>query len=498
MDSSFISTFFSAVLFFSFTAAAYSLMMNNRKKSIDGKLPPGPWRLPVIGSMHHLVGSYPLRRLRELAKIHGPLMHVQLGEVSAIIASSPDMAKAVFKTHDLAFASRPKLLIPDIVCYKRSDIVFSPYGDYWRQMRKIVVLELLSNKSVQGFDSIRRDQLSRLLELIRSHEGRPVNLTEMIFRFTSAMTCRSAFGSVFERGDEFITLIKEVLVLLGGFDVADILPSLTLLHGLSPMRRKVMRIHKKVDAILDDVIGEHKKSLASGSTGNGEKGGEDLIDVLLRLKRTGGLQFPITDDNIKAIVFDLFTAGTETSSTTIVWAMVEMMRNPGVLAKAQAEVRGAAGGEVEKLKYMKLVVKETLRLHPPSPLSIPRECMAETEIEGYTIPAKAWIMVNIQSISRDPAYWDDPESFVPERFENSGVDFMGNNFEFLPFGGGRRICPGLSFGLANVYLPLAHLLYHFDWKLPRQAEHARSLDLTESPGITAGKMDDLYLIATAV
>lgn len=198
---------------------------------------------------------------------------------------------------------------------------------------------------------------------------------------------------------------------------------------------------------------------------------------------------------------DLFTAGTETSSTTVVWAMVEMLRNPSILAKAQAEVRQAFKGDfneedVEDLKYLKLVIKETLRLHPPSPLLIPRECREETEINGYKIPPKTWVLVNVWSISRDPAYWDHAESFLPERFENSSIDFSGNNFEFLPFGGGRRICPGMSFGLANVILPLAKLLFHFDWELPQEPQYSKGLDLTESSGITAGKKDDLYLVAT--
>ncbi|RAL52956.1 hypothetical protein DM860_007724 [Cuscuta australis] len=457
-------------------------------------MPPGPRRLPLIGSLHHLVGKYPLHRLRELAKIHGPLMHVQLGEVSAVIASSPSMAKAVFKTHDLAFASRPKLLVPETLFYKRSDIFFCSYGDYWRQVRKIVIVHLLSNKNVKDFGSIRQDEVSRVMELVRSHVGRrrPVNVRKIISRFTSSMTCRAAFGSILKNEDEFITLVDEVVVFLGEFDVADIFPSLKFLHRLSSTRRKLPKIHKRVDAILDDVIDCHKKKKKKlHAAGGGSDDEENLIDYLLRINGADDLHFPITDDNIKAL----------TSAMTLVWAMVEMLRSPNVLAKAQAEVRGATGGirekfDVEELRYMKLVVKETLRLHPALPLSFPRECIEETKVEGYTIPAKTWIMVKLQSISRDPAYWEDAGSFEPERFESSGVDFMGNNFEFLPFGGGRRICPGLSFGLANVYLPLAHLLYHFDWKLPRQAEHARSLDLTELPGIAAGKKDDLYLVPT--
>nr|GLL30076.1 hypothetical protein DM860_007730 [Ipomoea trifida] len=317
------------------------------------------------------------------------------------------------------------------------------------------------------------------------------------------MTCRSAFGCVFKEQDEFIALIKEVLILLGGFDVADIFPSLKFLHGLSSTKRKILRVHNRIDAIVENVIGDHRrrKTLTAGKKVDAG-GSEDLIDVLLRMMDTHeGFQFPITIQNVKAIVFDLFTAGTETSSTTVVWAMVEMLRNPSILTKAQAEVRQAFKGDfneedVEDLKYLKLVIKETLRLHPPSPLLIPRECREETEINGYKIPPKTWVLVNVWSISRDPAYWDHAESFLPERFENNFIDFSGNNFEFLPFGGGRRICPGMSFGLANVILPLAKLLFHFDWKLPQEPQYSKGLDLTESSGITAGKKDDLYLVAT--
>nr|GMD14341.1 premnaspirodiene oxygenase [Ipomoea batatas]GME03086.1 premnaspirodiene oxygenase [Ipomoea batatas]GME13787.1 premnaspirodiene oxygenase [Ipomoea batatas]GME13788.1 premnaspirodiene oxygenase [Ipomoea batatas] len=280
------------------------LVAREQNKWRGKKLPPGPWRLPFLGSMHHLYGgaaSSPLRRLRDLAQKYGPLMHVQLGQVCAVVVSSPDMAKSVLKTHDLAFASRPKMLLADIVSYNRSDIVFCPYGDYWRQMRKICVVEVLSTRNVQGFSTIRRQEVSRLLNFIRLSGGRPVNLTEKVFQFTSSMTCRSAFGCVFKEQDEFIALIKEVLILLGGFDVADIFPSLKFLHGLSKTKRKILRVHNRIDAIVENVIGDHRrrKTLAVDTGGS-----EDLIDVLLRMMDThDGFQFPITIQNVKAIVF---------------------------------------------------------------------------------------------------------------------------------------------------------------------------------------------------
>ncbi|XP_015165524.1 cytochrome P450 71D7-like [Solanum tuberosum] len=370
-------------------------------------------------------------------------------------------------------------------------------------MRKICVMEVLGAKNVRSFSSIRRDEVVRLIDSIQSSSfsGEPVNFTEKIIWFTSSMTCRSAFGQVLKEQEVFIKLIREVISLTEGFDVADIFPSYKFLHGFGGAKKQLLNAHRKVDSIVEDVIKEHKKNLATRKSDD-SIGGEDLVDVLLRLMNDKSLQFPINNDNIKAVIIDLFAAGTETSSTTTVWAMAEMFKNPTLLSKAQAEVREAfrnkvkfGENDVEDLKYLKLVIKETLRIHAPIPLLVPRECREETKINGYTIPMKTKVMVNVWALGRDPKYWDNAESFKPERFEECSMDFVGNNFEFLPFGGGRRICPGISFGLANIYLPLAQLLYHFDWKLPTGIE-PRDLDLIELSRITASRKGDLYLIVT--
>ncbi|CAN4118327.1 unnamed protein product [Withania somnifera] len=468
---------FNFIFLFLFLSFLYLLLGEWKKtRNLNKILPPGPWKLPFLGSVHHLAleGGLPHHALTNLAKKYGPFMHLQLGEITTVVVSSVDMAREVLKTHDLAFASRPKLVSLDIICYKCTDIAFSPYGEYWRQMRKVCVMELLTAKNVRSFSTIRHDEASRLLQIIRSStQGEPINVTEQILWYESSITCKAAFGELLKDQEKFIGIVRELVELAGGFSVADIFPSIKILHVLSGLRSRILKVHKNIDAIVEDVINEHKKNIAGDKKGNGSLGGEDLVDVLLRLMESGELQIPITNDNIKAIMIDLFSAGTETSSTTILWAMTEMMRNPSVLAKAQAEVREALKGKetlnedvIEDLKYLKQVVKETFRLHPPLPLLVPRECREETKINGYTIPLKTRVMVNVWAIGRDPKYWEDAESFMPERFEQSTVDFMGNNFEFLPFGAGRRMCPGISFGLINVHLPLAKFLYHFDWKLP--------------------------------
>ncbi|XP_055818835.1 premnaspirodiene oxygenase-like [Solanum dulcamara] len=486
--------FFNLFSLFLFVFSLFLLIKWKNSNSKTKRLPPGPWKLPLLGSMFHLLGGLPHHVLRDLAKKYGSIMHLQLGEVSLVVVTSPDMAKQVLKTHDLAFATRPTLLAAEIILYKRTDIIFSPYGDYWRQMRKICLIELLSNKNVKSFCSIRQDEVCHMIDFFRSSTGEPVNVTKRIYQFTSSMICRSAFGKVFKEQEELILLVKKVSYLLEGFDVADIFPSLKFLHVLIGRKGKIMNVHHEVDVILENIINEHKN--------NDELGGEGLLAALLRVMKEGGLQFPITNDNIKAVILDMFAGGTETSSTTIDWAMVEMMRNPRVLFKAQAEVRNAFReketfdeNDVEELKYLKLVIKETFRLHPTLPLLAPRECREEVDLNGYTIPLKTKVMVNVWAIGRDPKYWDDVESFKPERFEQISADFVGDNFEFLPFGSGRRMCPGMSFGLANVFLPLAQLLYHFDWKLP-SGINPSDLDLTESAGAASSRKSDLYLIAT--
>lgn len=195
----------------------------------------------------------------------------------------------------------------------------------------------------------------------------------------------------------------------------------------------------------------------------------------------------------------MFSAGTETTSSTIDWAMAELMRNPDVLAKAQQEVRESLKGklrvvesDMQGLKYLKLVIKETLRLHPPIPL-LPRACRGECKVNGYTIPIKSKVMINIWSMGRDPDYWNQPETFQPERFEESSIDFMGNNFEYIPFGAGRRICPGIGFGLANVEYQLGQLLYHFDWEIPSGMSRD-DIDMTETEGIAVSRKNALFLV----
>lgn len=230
-------------------------------------------------------------------------MHLKLGEVSAIVVSSAELAKEVLKVQDPACADRPQTIVSKIMLYDSTDMGFSPYNEYWRQMRKICVLELLSAKNVRSFNSIRQDEASRLIKSIQSSRGEPINLTEKIFSFTSSITCRAAFGKVIRDRDILLSLLKKAVPLTGGFGLVDLFPSFKLLHVISWNKHKLLAMRRKLDVILDAIVDEHRANLAKTHNGNGEFGGEDIVDVLLRIKESGDQDIAITIDNIKAIIF---------------------------------------------------------------------------------------------------------------------------------------------------------------------------------------------------
>ncbi|KAL5714792.1 hypothetical protein ACHQM5_016704 [Ranunculus cassubicifolius] len=460
------------------------------------KLPPGPLKLPLIGNLHKFSMNLPHHSLRDLARIHGPIMSLKLGEISVVVISSPKFVKEMMKTHDDKFLDRPFNTAASIMTYGRRDIAMAPYGDYWRQVRKICALQLFNAKRVQSFWSVREEEVMKLVDWISGNvAGSPINLSEKLFTLTNDMTSRSAFGRMCKDRENFMCLIKEVLEMGSGFSLHDLFPSLKFLEVLSGIKPKLEKMFMKSDKILEDIIKEHKENRSSNE--------EDLVDVLLRVHEDKDLGFPISLENVKAVIFDVFSAGTDTSSTTLEWTFSELLRNPRVMEKVQAEVRQVFSrkkkiiqSDLNELNYLKLVIKECLRLHPPGPLLLPRECREKCEMEEYEIPKGTTVLVNAWAIGRDPEHWKDPESFEPERFQEEQTDYMGTNFKYVPFGAGKRMCPGNLFGIANIELPLALLLYHFNWKLTNGIK-PHQLEMTEGFGTVVRRLNDLHVIPTA-
>ncbi|RCV10273.1 hypothetical protein SETIT_2G099300v2 [Setaria italica] len=480
---------------------AYLLRSPHRRHAAGLRLPPGPWALPVIGHLHHLLlDALPHRKLRDLSRRHGPLMLIRLGELPVVVASSADAAREITKTNDLAFATRPigpatRLALPD----GAEGLIFAPYGDVWRQLRRICTVELLSARRVRSFRAVREQDAGRLLREVAAAAEQAVNLSSCISSYVADSAVRAIMGSRFRDRAEFFRLMEKGIELFSRPSLPDLYPSSRLAMLVSGVPDRMRRVRVEMMAFMDSIIQEHQLSKAD-DTDNKE---EDLLDVLLRIQRDGDLEFPITMDNIKVVIADLFLAGSETSATTLQWAMSELMRNPRVMRQAQDEIRQVLKGQervseasLGELDYFHLVIKETLRLHPPSPLLLPRECRSPCRVLGFDVPVGATVLVNAWAIGRDPVHWDAPEEFAPERFGHgrSSVDLKGTNFEFIPFGAGRRMCPGMMFGLASVEIALASLLYHFDWKLPHGMAAEEAVDMKEVMGVTARRRSDLLLV----
>ena len=255
------------------------------------KLPPGPWKLPLVGNLHQLAGSLPHHALRNLAKKHGPLMYLRIGQIPVIVVSSPDFAKEVLKTHDNIFAFRPRTIFSEILLYACTDIAFSPYGEYWRQLRKICAQELLGPARVQSFKPIREEEACRLVEWIASNDlGSEINLTKRLHYSTYNVTARSAFGNINKGHEEFISLIVKSLEESGGFSLAEMFPSFRFLAVISGARARLEKIKQKASRIMEDIIEDHKikKKLAT----DGEVDiREDLVDVLLKFHERNGHGF---------------------------------------------------------------------------------------------------------------------------------------------------------------------------------------------------------------
>ncbi|KAM3229434.1 hypothetical protein ACQJBY_060349 [Aegilops geniculata] len=472
-------------------------------------LPSPPTRLPIIGHLH-LMGDLPYVSLAGLAAKYGPeLMLVHLGAVPTAVVSSPRTAEAVLRTHDHIFASRPRSMVFDIIMYGQTDSCFAPYGEHFRKARKLVMVHMLNARKIRSQRPAREEEVRLVIgKIAKAAAAREaVDMSELLHSYVNDLVCRAVSGKFSQeegRNKLFRELTDINAALLGGFNILDYFPSLGRFELVCKVAcAKARRLRKRWDLLLDKLIDDHAARMVSreDEAQPEQEEDKDFIDVSLSLQQEYGL----TRDHIKAILIDMFEAGTDTSYMTLEFAMAELIRKPHLMKKLQEEVRRnvtngqemVAEDDLPNMTYLKAVIKETLRLHPPVPLMIPHFSLDACTVDGYTIPANTRVVINAWALGRHSSYWENENEFQPERFMNgAGVDLKPNEFHYLPFGFGRRMCPGVHSASATVETMLANLMYRFDWKLPPGLKE-ENIDMTEVFGITVSRKEKLILVPVA-
>ncbi|CAM0912419.1 unnamed protein product [Alopecurus aequalis] len=477
------TSFLAAVLFL---AATTTLLLRRRRMHTRRyRLPPGPKPWPVIGNLH-LMGALPHRSIRDLSARYGPLMQLRFGSFPVVVGSSPAMARLLLQTHDAALAGRLRTAAGRYTAYDHSDMLWSPYGAHWRRLRRVCLSELFSTARLASYEHIRHDEVRALLRGLHvaatsgsgqgSGRGALVVVREHLFTATLGMISRMVLAGKYVSSsasgmtpEKFRRTMDEFFFLNGALNVGDFVPWLARLD-LQGYVGRMKRVGATLDAFMERVLDEHAERRRQLDGEGSPVGDPCMVDVLLELADGDRLE----RDCVKALTLDLIAGGTNTNGVTLEWAMSELVRNPKMLATATKELDSVVGSnrlvterDIMDLPYLKAVVKETLRMHPVGPLLAPHEALEDTSIGGYDIPAGTRVLVNVWAIARDDALWDTPEEFHPERFLGDiKVDVMGHDFELLPFGAGRRMCPGYNLGLKVVHICLANLLHTFAWRLP--------------------------------
>lgn len=433
------------------------------RKSQATPLPPGPKSWPIISTIKYLSHPITPTSLSNLAQSHGPLMHLKLGTQLLIVGSSPDAAAEILKVNDRALSARS---VPHAVPLGPSQIErLSFWGDptshHWRNIRAVCRTELFSAAAVEAQARRRDEKAAEMVEKLRSKEGAATDVGTVVYATVVNMFGNALFSSdVFGLDDEFKCdelrgFLKGIIGAISAPNLVDFYPFLRVLdiHGLMKKHRE---FSMKIWEMWKPTVKERRSS--------SELRHDDFLDSLI----SRGFD----DDQINQLLEELFTAGIDTTTSTITRTMAELIATPQSLTKLKHEIDAAFDGQdsstVENLPYLQACIKETLRLHPPAPLLLSHRAGETCQVMGYTIPKNARIMVNVWAIGRDPTVWDEPLDYRPERFLSSTVDFKGNDFELLPFGAGRRICPGLPMAVKIVPLILALLVYFFEWSCPGQ------------------------------
>uniref|UniRef100_A0A7N0TYK8 Cytochrome P450 n=1 Tax=Kalanchoe fedtschenkoi TaxID=63787 RepID=A0A7N0TYK8_KALFE len=481
----------------------YTAKATKRRRA---SLPPGPLPLPLIGNLHQL-GSEPHKSIAKLAEIHGPIMTVQLGQVTTVVISSASAAKQVLQKQDHLFANRG---VPDAIraCdHAEMSLPWIHLSPKWRDLRKVCNAEIFSYRKMQESEHLRWRKIHEMVADVGASASAPrgeavvvaeVGFKTMLNLMSSLLMSVDLDQPGSELGREFEQSFMSILKIAGAPNLVDCYP---WMERFDPQRIRARMTPHFAD-MLSFVDSQISQRLSHRAENGSDSVDTDVLDNLLNIVQDESQE--ITRADIKHLILDLFVAGTDTTSTILEWAMSEMIRNPLIMLKAKAELartvdkgKQVKDSDIQHLPYLQAIVKESLRLHPVIPLLLPRKVLTDLELSGYTLPKDTKVLINAWAIGRDPETWASPDEFDPERFLGSEVDVKGAHFELIPFGSGRRVCVGMPLANRMLHLMLGSLVNCFDWGLEGGAK-AEELDMSDVFGIGLQKAKHLRAVPIVV
>ncbi|KAG6626437.1 hypothetical protein I3843_15G042800 [Carya illinoinensis] len=476
-------------------------------------LPPSPFpTLPIVGHLYLL--KKPLHRtLTRLSNRYGPIIYLSFGSRPVLVVSSPCAAEECLATKDIIFANRPRLLAGKHLGYNFTSLGSASYGDHWRNLRRISSLELLSSHRLQTLSHIRTDEVRSLLRRLLPTNNKNQNQTQVhdlksaFFELTLNVMMRMISGKRYYGGStaeaeedqvcKFRDIVSETFRLGSVTNVADFLPMLSW-FGISGIEKSLIVLKEKRDRFMQSLIEEHRRMGCDADAEKGKKKKKTMIGVLLDLQESEPEYYK--DEIIKGIMLELLSAGTDTSAGTMEWAMSLLLNNPDVLKKAQVEIDNHVGldrlldqPDLAELPYLHCIINETLRMYPAGPLLVPHESSEDCQVGGFQVPGGTTLLVNLWGMQNDPTIWEDPTNFKPERFEGFGGMKDEFKFRFMPFGTGRRSCPGEGLAIRMVGFALGSLIQCFEW----QRIDEGMVDMSEVVGLTLTKARPLHAICQA-
>ncbi|XP_058081614.1 cytochrome P450 81Q32-like [Magnolia sinica] len=493
----------SALIFFFFLSSISKRLLQKRKN-----LPPSPPSLPILGHLHLL--KNPLHRsLSTLSNRYGPILSLRFGSRPVLVISSSSSAEDCFSKNDIIFANRPRLLAGKHFGNHYSGLGWASYGPHWRNLRRIATVEILASNRIQMFSAVRIHEVRSLVkDLFRDSESGK-SVVELKLRFAE-LTFNVMMGMIagkryygknvvdLEEARKFYEITSEGSRLIGAPNFSDFVPVLGWMD-FGGVEKRMMRLVRRRDEFLQTLIDEHRRRKKKVDFSSSmevevqiEKNNKTFIDVLFSLQETEPDYY--TDQIIKGLISELLFAGTDSTVLTTEWAMSLLLNHPDVLEKAKAELDMHVGPHLldetnlSKLPYLHCIINETLRLYPVAPLLLPHESSEESIVGGFDVPRGTMLFVNVRAIHRDPKLWVDPTDFNPERFQ--GPERAKEGFKFIPFGHGRRACPGVSLAMRMVGLALGTLIQCFEWERVGDEK----VDMTEGFGLTLPKAQPLKAV----